>query len=241
MVKIFSGFLKDISNEKFRDYKISMQRKMQDYLVGNKCRRQYLLSHFEGNSPETTTIKDKNSRCCDICDRYTVDTIFNFYMIIFHLLYSKRAKLVAENKNQSVSQQPVRDFEGETLTCLNIVEVCFKSILYIHVKKCNKCAISGVEKFLWCQFDRFGYQRQCIQAFYCYCCFRLLIYLYVILSMTKKCPHICTQTTILERAGVYCVYICVLCTYIILLFKYFTCFLIFWANIIHMYNIEYRY
>ncbi|ESN96687.1 hypothetical protein HELRODRAFT_189333 [Helobdella robusta] len=59
-----SYFLGTIASEKFREHKMQMLLKMQDYLETTKCRRRMILSHFE-----STSLPDLGPKpnCCDNC------------------------------------------------------------------------------------------------------------------------------------------------------------------------------
>ncbi|KAG8188629.1 hypothetical protein JTE90_005982 [Oedothorax gibbosus] len=59
-------FLKEIKNEKFFAHKSDMISKMQQYLNSTKCRRQMLLSHFQGEEVKCT---GQTEKCCDNCKK----------------------------------------------------------------------------------------------------------------------------------------------------------------------------
>lgn len=102
--------LKDVKNEKFREYKASMQKKMQDYLTTSKCRRQFLLSHFEGGHTVAETQGNTfNPNCCDNCKRE----------------YENANKVANQVNNRLVSipsSASAKDFEKQALICLSIVQ-----------------------------------------------------------------------------------------------------------------------
>ncbi|GIY88399.1 werner syndrome ATP-dependent helicase [Caerostris darwini] len=59
-------FLKDIKSEKFLAHRADMISKMQQYLNSTRCRRQMLLSHFQGE--EVKNFK-QSEKCCDNCKK----------------------------------------------------------------------------------------------------------------------------------------------------------------------------
>ncbi|GFY63030.1 werner syndrome ATP-dependent helicase [Trichonephila inaurata madagascariensis] len=59
-------FLKDIKSEKFLAHRADMISKMQQYLNSTRCRRQMLLSHFQGS--EVTSV-GQTEKCCDNCKK----------------------------------------------------------------------------------------------------------------------------------------------------------------------------
>lgn len=54
-------------SEKYKNHKETMARKMAKYLDSRDCRRNFILSHFEGK-PDDTNYKPK-AKCCDNCTR----------------------------------------------------------------------------------------------------------------------------------------------------------------------------
>ncbi|XP_056345856.1 bifunctional 3'-5' exonuclease/ATP-dependent helicase WRN isoform X2 [Oenanthe melanoleuca] len=60
--------LNEISNEKFRLYKLKMLAKMEKYLVSNSCRRKIILSHFEDRQLRKVSSGIMGTEeCCDNC------------------------------------------------------------------------------------------------------------------------------------------------------------------------------
>ncbi|XP_062349152.1 bifunctional 3'-5' exonuclease/ATP-dependent helicase WRN isoform X4 [Cinclus cinclus] len=60
--------LNNISNEKFRLYKLKMLNKMEKYLVSNSCRRKIILSHFEDRQLRKVSSGIMGTEeCCDNC------------------------------------------------------------------------------------------------------------------------------------------------------------------------------
>ncbi|GBN16085.1 Werner syndrome ATP-dependent helicase [Araneus ventricosus] len=59
-------FLKDIKSEKFLAHRADMISKMQQYLNSTRCRRQMLLSHFQGEEVKSSQLSEK---CCDNCKK----------------------------------------------------------------------------------------------------------------------------------------------------------------------------
>ncbi|KAJ8346360.1 hypothetical protein SKAU_G00277610 [Synaphobranchus kaupii] len=64
--------LNQVTNDRFRGYKMKMLAKMEQYLKSNKCRRKLILSHFEDKQLRKVTsgIMGTNE-CCDNC-RYSI-------------------------------------------------------------------------------------------------------------------------------------------------------------------------
>jgi len=60
---VFRYFISEISDEKFKNYKIEMLGKMEKFLSTTGCRRQTVLKHFENVSDSCGGHKD----CCDNC------------------------------------------------------------------------------------------------------------------------------------------------------------------------------
>jgi RecQ zinc-binding len=62
--KNFRFFLRDISNPVYKSHKEDMMSEMMKYLESSVlCRRQVLLTHFEGKSVKLEPTKE----CCDNC------------------------------------------------------------------------------------------------------------------------------------------------------------------------------
>ncbi|XP_061186116.1 bifunctional 3'-5' exonuclease/ATP-dependent helicase WRN-like isoform X2 [Saccostrea echinata] len=59
-------FIKELHNEAFREHKMKMLGKMQQYLKASTCRRRLLLSHFENRKLDDI---GGTTNCCDNCRR----------------------------------------------------------------------------------------------------------------------------------------------------------------------------
>nr|XP_022305498.1 Werner syndrome ATP-dependent helicase-like isoform X1 [Crassostrea virginica] len=59
-------FINEMQNEKFREHKMKMLGKMQQYLKTSTCRRRLLLSHFENKKLDDL---GGTTNCCDNCRR----------------------------------------------------------------------------------------------------------------------------------------------------------------------------
>lgn len=57
-------FISEVQNEKFREHKMKMLGKMQQYLKSTTCRRRLLLSHFENRKLDDI---GGTTNCCDNC------------------------------------------------------------------------------------------------------------------------------------------------------------------------------
>ncbi|CAB4002125.1 Werner syndrome ATP-dependent helicase-like isoform X1, partial [Paramuricea clavata] len=55
-----------ITNEKFRNHKLAMIQKLEQYLNTTSCRRRHILSHFGEILPQE---KNSEEECCDNCQR----------------------------------------------------------------------------------------------------------------------------------------------------------------------------
>lgn len=60
---IYRFLMKDLKNQNFRQHKLSMISRMQNYLSTTSCRRRVLLSHFEKNLQHI----GGSENCCDNC------------------------------------------------------------------------------------------------------------------------------------------------------------------------------
>ncbi|CAL1287819.1 unnamed protein product [Larinioides sclopetarius] len=96
-------FLKDIKSEKFLAHRADMISKMQQYLNSTRCRRQMLLSHFQGGEEVQST--QLSEKCCDNC--------------------KKKIKRSQMTKNDNSSQQSLdgkKDFAEEAKLLFGAIE-----------------------------------------------------------------------------------------------------------------------
>ncbi|KAF8783188.1 Werner syndrome ATP-dependent helicase like protein [Argiope bruennichi] len=95
-------FLKDIKSEKFLAHRADMISKMQQYLNSTRCRRQMLLSHFQG---EEVKITQQSEKCCDNCKKKI-----------------KRSQMMKNNTSSQQSLDGKKDFAKEAKLLFGTIE-----------------------------------------------------------------------------------------------------------------------
>ncbi|GBO14233.1 Werner syndrome ATP-dependent helicase, partial [Araneus ventricosus] len=95
-------FLKDIKSEKFLAHRADMISKMQQYLNSTRCRRQMLLSHFQGEEVKSSQLSEK---CCDNCKKKI-----------------KRSQMMKNSDSSQQSLDGKKDFAEEAKVLFGAIE-----------------------------------------------------------------------------------------------------------------------